>query len=196
MHKPRQIAIILPDTLQRIGLRSLLTDYFPPVEITLFPSLEAFAATEKVAFDWYFILPEFLVLQSDFFLPERNKTICILPGAGSPDAAHPDNCLRLLATQESIIDRLRHILQGENNAGLQTENGKDLSQREREVLQGIVMGITNREIADKLFISLNTVLTHRKNITAKLGIKTVPGLTFYAITHGLISGNSLTAANN
>jgi DNA-binding CsgD family transcriptional regulator len=197
MHKPQQIAIILPDTLQRIGLRSLLTDYFPPVEITLFSSFEAFAAGEKDLFDWYFILPEYFVVQSGFFLPERNKTVCILYGAEeSPDTTHPDNCLRILATQESIIDHLRHILQGENTSGLQTENGKDLSLREKEVLQGIVTGITNREIADKLFISLNTVLTHRKNITAKLGIKTVPGLTFYAITHGLISGNSLTAANN
>ncbi|MDR2764381.1 MAG: helix-turn-helix transcriptional regulator, partial [Tannerella sp.] len=67
-----------------------------------------------------------------------------------------------------------------------TENSRELSAREREVLQLIVIGLTNREIADKLYISLNTVLTHRKNITSKLGIKTVPGLTFYAIINGLI----------
>ena len=49
--------------------------------------------------------------------------------------------------------------------------------------------ITNKEIADKLNISLNTVLTHRKNITTKLGIKTVSGLTFYAIMNGFLSGD-------
>ena len=48
-----------------------------------------------------------------------------------------------------------------------------------------------KEIADKLNISLNTVLTHRKNITAKLGIKTVSGLTFYAIMNGIISGDDI-----
>ena len=72
-----------------------------------------------------------------------------------------------------------------------TENNKDLSSREVDVLQLIVKGITNKEIADKLNISLNTVLTHRKNITAKLGIKTVSGLTFYAIMNGIISGDDI-----
>ncbi|MDR1337155.1 MAG: LuxR C-terminal-related transcriptional regulator [Tannerella sp.] len=72
------------------------------------------------------------------------------------------------------------------------EGNRELSAREREVLQLIVAGLMNKEIADKLYISLNTVLTHRKNITSKLGIKTVPGLTFYAITNGLISGNEIT----
>ncbi|MDR2232266.1 MAG: helix-turn-helix transcriptional regulator [Tannerella sp.] len=68
---------------------------------------------------------------------------------------------------------------------------KDLTKREREVLKLIVAGMINKEIADQLFISLNTVLTHRKNITAKLGIKTIPGLTFYAIANGLITNNEI-----
>jgi len=59
------------------------------------------------------------------------------------------------------------------------------------VLQLIVKGITNKEIADKLNISLNTVLTHRKNITGKLGIKTVSGLTYYAIMNGFISADDI-----
>ena len=55
------------------------------------------------------------------------------------------------------------------------------------MLKLIVSGYTNKEIAARLFVSLNTILTHRKNITAKLGIKTIPGLTFYAITHKIIT---------
>ena len=42
MHRNKQIAIILPDTLQSIGLQSLLTDYFPPVEVCYFPAFEIF----------------------------------------------------------------------------------------------------------------------------------------------------------
>ena len=61
-----------------------------------------------------------------------------------------------------------------------------LSEREKDVLRLIVEGLTNKEIAARLYVSVNTVLTHRKNITSKLGIKTTPGLTFYAITHRLI----------
>ncbi|MDR0421737.1 MAG: response regulator transcription factor [Proteiniphilum sp.] len=62
-----------------------------------------------------------------------------------------------------------------------------LTNREEEILRLIVKGCLNKEIAEVLHISHNTVLTHRKNIIAKTGIKTVSGLTFYAIRRGLIS---------
>jgi DNA-binding CsgD family transcriptional regulator len=66
-----------------------------------------------------------------------------------------------------------------------------LSQREMDVLRLVALGLLNKEVADKLNISLNTVLSHRKNITAKLGIKTVSGLIFYCITHGYISADEI-----
>ena len=71
------------------------------------------------------------------------------------------------------------------------ENESELSNREIEVLKLIAQGFINKEIADKLNISLNTVLSHRKNITSKLGIKTVSGLTFYSIANGYINGESI-----
>jgi DNA-binding CsgD family transcriptional regulator len=184
---------MLPDTLQCIGLRSLLTDYFSPVEITRFPSFEAFSSAEKDVFDLYFILPEYVVAHADFFLPLRNKTVCILYRGEAAAEANAWPCLRILAPQEAIIGQLRQVMmQGENpSAQPFMENSRELSAREKEVLQLIVIGLMNKEIADKLCISLNTVLTHRKNISSKLGIKTVPGLTFYAITNGLISGNEI-----
>ncbi|MBS7396392.1 MAG: helix-turn-helix transcriptional regulator [Prevotellamassilia sp.] len=61
-----------------------------------------------------------------------------------------------------------------------------LSEREREVLHCVVCGMSNKEIAGKLFISLNTVLTHRKNIARKLGIHSVAGLTIYAVANHLV----------
>lgn len=66
------------------------------------------------------------------------------------------------------------------------DNQSDLSQREIEVLQLVAKGLTNKEIADKLFISAHTVITHRKNITEKLGIKSVSGLTVYAVLKKII----------
>jgi DNA-binding CsgD family transcriptional regulator len=189
MFKSKRIAVILPDTLQCIGLRSLLIDYFPPVEITLFPSFDLFSPVGKDFFDYYFTLPELFVIHAGFFLPKRNKTICILHGSEGCPGMNSCHYLRIHTPQESIIEQLRQILQEENPPNPQTNKG--LSIRETDVLQLIVSGITNKEIADKLCISLNTVLTHRKNITAKLDIKTIPGLTFYAITHGLISGNEI-----
>lgn len=66
-----------------------------------------------------------------------------------------------------------------------------LSDREKEILVNVASGLINKEIADKLNISVNTVITHRKNITRKIGIKTVPGLTAYAILNGLVDINTI-----
>ena len=62
-----------------------------------------------------------------------------------------------------------------------------LSERERDVLIQVVNGLSNKEIADRLFISIHTVMTHRKNITRKLNIHSTAGLTIYAIVNKLIS---------
>ena len=67
------------------------------------------------------------------------------------------------------------------------EHQEELSQREVDVLRLIASGLINKEIAENLGISINTVLTHRKNITAKLGIRSVSGLTFYAMMNGIIA---------
>lgn len=62
----------------------------------------------------------------------------------------------------------------------------DLSDREREILIGIVKGMSNKEIADFYNISIHTVITHRRNISRKLDIHSVSGLTIYAILNKLI----------
>lgn len=61
-----------------------------------------------------------------------------------------------------------------------------LTQREKEVICCIVRGMTNKEIADKLFLSIHTVITHRRNIARKLQIHSAPGLTIYAIVNKLV----------
>ena len=66
------------------------------------------------------------------------------------------------------------------------EDSLVLSDREIEVLKAVALGFSNKEIADQLCISINTVITHRKNITSKLGIKTISGLTVYALLNHLI----------
>jgi DNA-binding CsgD family transcriptional regulator len=59
-------------------------------------------------------------------------------------------------------------------------------QRELDVVRLVASGKSNREIAEELFISIHTVISHRKNITTKLGIKSVSGLTIYAVINKLI----------
>ena len=80
---------------------------------------------------------------------------------------------------------------GAKQAGADPEDERNsLSDREKEVLVLVAKGLLNKEIADKLNISINTVITHRKNITRKTGIKTTPGLTVYAILNDLVDINS------
>jgi regulator of cell morphogenesis and NO signaling len=72
-------------------------------------------------------------------------------------------------------------LEEENNSANET-----LSDREKEIVGCIVKGMTNKEIAQTLFISVNTVLTHRKNISRKLNIHSISGLTIYAIVNKIV----------
>ncbi len=72
-----------------------------------------------------------------------------------------------------------------------TDNAEMLSDREREVIVGVVQGMQNKEIADHLCISVNTVITHRRNIARKLQIHSAAGLTIYAIVNGLVDISSV-----
>ena len=69
--------------------------------------------------------------------------------------------------------------------------GEELSFREKEILICVAKGMLNKEIADLYNISIHTVITHRKNITRKTGIKTVAGLTVYALLNNLIDMNTV-----
>ena len=66
------------------------------------------------------------------------------------------------------------------------ENSEQLSEREKDVVICIVQGMSNKEVADHLFISVNTVITHRRNIARKLQIHSPAGLTIYAIVNNLV----------
>lgn len=71
------------------------------------------------------------------------------------------------------------------------EGTEALSDRERDVIIGVVQGLQNKEIADSLCISVNTVITHRRNIARKLQIHSPAGLTIYAIVNGLVDISSV-----
>ncbi len=101
---------------------------------------------------------------------------------------------KLLSVFDSLLDI--HLQPGEiveqiqklvtQKAGAEGQQGQVLSERELEVLTLLVTGYSNKEIAEKLFISVHTVISHRKNITHKTGIKSVSGLTIYAVVKNLV----------
>lgn len=93
--------------------------------------------------------------------------------------------------KHNISDKIEHLIKQQLKNKKQDKDSSEISRRERAVLAMVAQGFTNKEIAEKLFISTHTVITHRKNIVKKLGIKTVSGLTVYAILNKIIDMDDL-----
>ena len=93
-----------------------------------------------------------------------------------------DEFITIYDTAEIIKDKLSNII---NNEKVEEEK-QELSAREKEIVVCIVKGMTNKEIADKLFLSTHTIMTHRRNIANKLKIHSPSGLTIYAIVNKLV----------
>lgn len=98
-------------------------------------------------------------------------------------ATHFDVENRLLVPLVSAIEKSNPVSALKNKP---SKGASMLRDREKEIIHHIAKGLTNKQIADKLFISTHTVATHRRNICAKLDIHTSSGLTLYAIVHNLI----------
>ncbi len=100
-----------------------------------------------------------------------------------------DEMVNLYDLPPVIIKKLRTVLA--NRSETPKSDSQELSAREKEILVCVAKGMLNKEIADLYNISIYTVITHRKNITRKTGIKTVAGLTVYALLNNLIDANSI-----
>lgn len=99
-----------------------------------------------------------------------------------------DNTLNIYDDQDSIKAKLDEIF---DTAETETEDSQTLSPREKDIIIGVVKGLTNKEIATSLFLSTHTVITHRRNIARKLEIHSTAGLTIYAIVNKLVELNDI-----
>ncbi len=96
-----------------------------------------------------------------------------------------DKTIHITDATENILEMINKLIES-NDSNYQTDEQEQLSSREVEVLKLIIAGLSNKEIADKLFISTHTVVSHRKNISLKTGIKSQSGLTIYAISNKIV----------
>ncbi len=95
-----------------------------------------------------------------------------------------DETISLYDSPVTIVRKLRSAIASMNDKP--KFEGEELSSREKEILVCVAKGMLNKEIADHFNISIYTVITHRKNITRKTGIRSVAGLTVYALLNRLI----------
>ncbi|MBO4612349.1 MAG: helix-turn-helix transcriptional regulator [Bacteroidaceae bacterium] len=207
-----RIAIIDQNTLEATGLKNIICDMVPMADVSTFASVEALvqeedSSDETARFFHFFVSSQVLISHADFFLARQRQTIVLTT---QPIAGRQFEHFRTLNTSQLEHDLLKSILtmfqhahgqhplnspqrEEDNIVPVIPRGGResDLSSRETEVLALVVKGCINKEIADRLCISLPTVITHRKNICDKLHLRSVSSLTIYAVTHGIVSAEDI-----
>ena len=134
------------------------------------------------SFPGYFNIQKFREDTSDYNI----KCVALLCSVGDQSLLrYYDDAFSLYDDLEMLKEKLLKLLDVTDE--LESETGQDvLSSREKEIITCVVKGMTNKEIADALFLSAHTVITHRRNIARKLQIHSPAGLTLYAIVNKLV----------
>ncbi|MEG1839199.1 MAG: helix-turn-helix transcriptional regulator [Bacteroidaceae bacterium] len=186
-----EIAIIDPNILTCLGLKDILRNMLPNSIIRIFPDFGSFADDTPDMYAHYFISSQTYVLYNAFFLPRKEKTIIMMYGAGNHAFHAANHIIDIFQPERNLVrDLLRFFFHEEGTPKLLPKDN-ELSMREIEVLKLVTKGLINKEIACKLNISLTTVISHRKNITEKLGIKSISGLTIYSVMNGYVSPDGI-----
>lgn len=97
-----------------------------------------------------------------------------------------DDQINIYDSPDELTHKLERLCKEEVIEATSEDDSQTLSAREKEIVVCVVKGMTNREIADSLFLSTHTVITHRRNIARKLQIHSASGLTIYAIVNKLV----------
>jgi regulator of cell morphogenesis and NO signaling len=133
------------------------------------------------------LLPLVSEMEDALFYPKEHSKRTAGKNALGAAGMHPDQQISTDTVKQALVsyNAAPNILKSK------IKKFEGLTSREAEVLRLVACGLLNKQIADKLTISLHTVISHRKNITRKLQIKTVAGLTIYALLNGLISSKDI-----
>ena len=201
-----QIAIVIPNTLAALGMADLLHRMMPGAETTLFNHAEDLMKhTDAESFFHYFVSAQEVISSPTFFLGHQHKTIVLVHGEESGLLPKGFHMLNVYQSESALVrDIMQMAHHSHHQHGQQPEavrqaeadqdtghKGPLLTPREREVLSGIVRGMLNKEIAAELGVSLATIITHRKNLTEKLGTKSVAALTIFAVAHGIVRSEEI-----
>ena len=183
------VAIIDPNTLAVLGLKQILQDVMPVMTIHTFASFEELQGSDFEAYYHFFVATNIVLEHRQFFSSRRNKTIVLSMSSDASARIGEFHTLSIGQPEEQLV---KSILILEQHAHAKGRNlppmvqEKILSDREIEVLSLIVKGYINKEIAHRLNIGMTTVITHRKNIMDKLGMRSVSALTIYAVMNGYV----------
>ena len=188
--KKPQIAVVNRNTLAANGLTSLIEGVMPMAEVAVFNNMSDIPESLLSGFFHFFISADVLFENREYFVGQCHKTIVVtIPACfRTLDATLNSHALlrEFLRMEQMAHGGGRKLPEEMKQSGNMTAKSPELTPREIEVLHEIVTGHINKEIADKLNISLTTVITHRKNIMEKLHAKSVATLAIYAVMHGIV----------
>ena len=196
MNRPK-VAIVDANTLAVLGLKQMLQTAMPIMTVDTFGSFAELEANQPDQYFHYFVAMNVVLEHKAFFLDQRKKTIVLTLSRETKSQLSEFHSLCINVPEEELVRSLLMLEQHAHGHGQNLPQmpkalqRKILSDREIEVMSLIVQGYINKEIADKLNISLSTVITHRKNIMDKLGLRSVSALTIYAVTHNYVDINSI-----
>lgn len=196
MERPR-IAVVDPNTLAAIGLKSVLQQVMPIMTVETYGSFAELEGNRPDSFVHFFVALSIVLERRSFFETHRRKTIVLTLSLDNATQLAGFHSLCINQPEQQLVRELLRLEQhahadGRNMPAIpEVFNSKVLTDREIEVMSLIVQGLINKEIADRLCIGLSTVVTHRKNIMDKLGMKSVSALTIYAVMHGYVDINKI-----
>ncbi|MCL1936795.1 MAG: response regulator transcription factor [Candidatus Azobacteroides sp.] len=198
-HKKYKVIIIEPSQIIQEGIKLLLEKH-PCFQVTAcFSDIQSFEDKIRKE-DFQMILMNPILVK--FYKPVNirnlfaNYSNCILIAiiyqyVAAETLHHFDGSMDIYDEAWTIPQKIIQIAESAEQKNEQPTDCIELSDREKTILIALAQGLTNKEIADKLYISTHTVISHRKNIVRKTGIKTVSGLTLYALFNNLISSDDL-----
>ena len=191
-----KIFVIHPSVIIREGICSLIKNLFD-LDARILSGLEELENYMDLKNQKLIFLIDTGVDQNDFlnkaehYRSSNDVKIILIREPDTPSECE-DNCNCCFYTNTSKFDfesLLKPYLENTHEASL--KSGAGLTEREVDVVKLVAFGKTNKEIAGELCISIHTVISHRKNITEKLGIKSISGLTVYAILNNLIDAKNI-----
>ena len=187
--KPK-VAVVSPNCLIVMGMKQLLHTVMPGVEVEAYNSAATLENIDLSSFFHFFVDMGVLLADWNFFSNLKQRAIVLTTSPDHSSQMKDFHCVCVNVPEQQLVRELL-LLMREGHKRMQNKKndakGKNtLTVREIEVLSLVVQGFINKEIADRLNISLPTVVTHRRNITEKLGVRSVSALTIYAVMNGYV----------
>lgn len=185
------IAILTANVLVGVGLRSILEKRPRPPTWNCSATFRNLRRPIRERFIHYFVTAQLFAAHNAFFRARSHRTILLANGQ-TPAGVH---CIDVQTDEERFVRslmRLQHsVRRPEHALPVQPQAAQPLTEREAEVLTLIAGGLINKQVADRLGIGLTTVISHRRNIMEKLGIRTAAGLVVYALAAGYVDPDGM-----